>query len=446
MVRAPVLYTTTFDGLDIAYQVLGDGPIDVVVAPGLYSNLDRNPDYPFYGGYFRRLPRFARAIFLDRRGAGLSDRDLGSGSPEDRMDDIRSVLDAVGSKRTALIGQADGGAIAILFAATYPERVSSLVLLNAPARIPWAPDYPDGYPADQIDGVMDWLSNAWGRGLGVSTLTADAPDDNAAIESLAMFERSIGTPAAIRRQLKLGFTSDVRSALALIEAPTLVIYSPGSTPFVISLIRYVADHIRGARFVELPYPHSSWDTAKQDACIDVIEEFLTGHRPQAADVDRVLATVLFTDIVGSTARAAALGDRRWRDMLDTHDRQCAAEVDRFRGRVVKHTGDGLLAVFDGPARAIRCAHAIIAAGRTLGLEVRAGLHTGEVEQRAGDVSGLALHIAARIVALAGASEAWVSATVRDLVVGSGLQFDERGEHSLRGVEGTWRLLAARPPA
>jgi len=442
MARPAVRYATTADGLEIAYQVLGDGPIDLVIVPGLMSNVDRNADYPLYGGYLRRFPRFARTIVLDRRGAGLSDREVGSGSAEDRMDDVRAVMDAVGCRRAALLGHVEGGSIAILFAATYPDRASSLVLIETPARMLTAPDYPVGRSAAEMQRVVASFSATWGTGRATLRLTSDAPDADAAVEALGALERSIGTPRSMVRQFQSGAELDVRSVLPLIDVPTLVMHSP-HTPWPEAQARYTAEHIRRARYVDMP-GFGSWDAVKQDAFCDVIEEFLTGQRPPVGDVDRVLATVLFTDIVDSTRRAAELGDRRWRGVLDALDARAAAEVGRFRGRVVKHTGDGMLATFDGPARAIRCARALADVARVLGLEVRAGLHTGEIEMRGGDVSGLAVHIGARIGALAGAGEVLVSGTVRDLVVGSGLEFDERGEHELRGIEGRWRLLALRP--
>jgi len=406
------------------------------------SNVDRNADYPLYGGYLRRFPRFARTIVLDRRGAGLSDREVGSGSAEDRMDDVRAVMDAAGCRRAALLGHVEGGSIAILFAATYPDRASSLVLIETPARMLAAPDYPVGRSAAEMQRILASFSATWGTGWATFRLTFDAPDTDAAVEALGALERSIGTPRSMVRQFQSGAELDVRSVLPLIDMPTLVMHSP-HTPWPEAQARYTAEHIRRARYVDMP-GFGSWDAVKQDAFCDVIEEFLTGQRPPVGDVDRVLATVLFTDIVDSTRRAAELGDRRWRGVLDALDARAAAEVGRFRGRVVKQTGDGMLATFDGPARAIRCARALADVARVLGLEVRAGLHTGEIEMRGGDVSGLAVHIGARIGALAGAGEVLVSGTVRDLVVGSGLEFDERGEHELRGIEGRWRLLALRP--
>jgi len=341
-----------------------------------------------------------------------------------------------------LLGHVDGGSIAILFAATYPDRVSSLVLIETSARWLAAPDYPIGRSAAAAQHAVALFGANWGTGRGTLHITSDAPDAEAAVEALGALERSIGTPRSMVRQFQFGAELDVRSALPLIDVPTLVMHSP-HTPWPEAHARYTAEHIRRARYVDMP-GFGSWDAVKQDAFCDVIEEFLTGQRPPVGDIDRVLATVLFTDIVDSTRRAAELGDRRWRGVLDALDARAAAEVGRFRGRVVKQTGDGMLATFDGPARAIRCARALADVARVLGLEVRAGLHTGEIEMRGGDVSGLAVHIGARIGALAGAGEVLVSGTVRDLVVGSGLEFDERGEHALRGIEGRWRLLALRP--
>jgi class 3 adenylate cyclase/pimeloyl-ACP methyl ester carboxylesterase len=442
MARPVVRYAATADGLEIAYQVWGDGPIDVVIVPGLTSNVDRNPDYPIYGGYLRRFPRFARTIVLDRRGGGISDREVGSGSAEDRMDDVRAVMDAVGCGRAALLGHVDGGAIAILFAATYPDRASALVLIETPARVLAAPDYPVGIAAAEVQDFIAAISAFWGTGRGTFLITSDAADAEAAVEALGTLERSVGTPRAMVRQYQFAIEFDLRAVLPLIDVPTLVMHSP-HTPWPEGQARYTAEHIRGARYVDMP-GFASWDAVKQDAFCDVIEEFLTGQRPPVGDVDRVLATVLFTDIVDSTRRATELGDRRWRGVLDALDARAAAEVGRFRGRVVKQTGDGMLATFDGPARAIRCAGAVADAARGLGLEVRAGLHTGEIELRGSDVSGLAVHIGARIAALAGPGEVLVSSTVRDLVVGSGLEFDERGEHELRSIDGRWGLLAVRP--
>jgi class 3 adenylate cyclase len=341
-----------------------------------------------------------------------------------------------------LLGHVEGGSIAILFAATYPDRASALVLIETPARMLAAPDHPVGLSATAVQHGVALFSANWGTGRGTFQITSDAPDAEAAIEALGALERSIGTPRSMVRQFQFGAELDVRSVLPLIDVPTLVMHSP-HTPWPEAQARYTAEHIRRARYVGMP-GFGSWDAVKQDAFCDVIEEFLTGQRPPVGDIDRVLATVLFTDIVDSTRRAAELGDRRWRGVLDALDARAAAEVGRFRGRVVKQTGDGMLATFDGPARAIRCARALADVARVLGLEVRAGLHTGEIELRGGDVSGLAVHIGARIGALAGAGEVLVSATVRDLVIGSGLEFDERGEHELRGIEGRWRLLAVRP--
>src|SRR5262249_2182275 len=354
------------------------------------------------------------------------------------------VMDEVGSERAALLGQVDGAPIALLFAATHPHRVSALVIVEGAPRRSWAPDYPEGLSPEAFEAMRAHFQTNWGTGRAMLRFSCDAPDEEKAAEALALLERSVGTPRSIARQLELYNTLDTRSALPLIEAPTLVVHAVDNPLPAAPLTRWTADNIRGARFAEVPWGYGSWDSEKQDAFLDIVEEFLTGQRPPVADVDRVLATVLFTDIVDSTRHASALGDRRWRGVLDAHDSRARAEVERFRGQTVKQTGDGLLATFDGPARAIRCACAIVDAARGLGLAVRTGLDTGEVEMRGGDVSGLAVHIGARIGALAGAGEILVSGTVRDLVVGSGLEFDERGEHELRGIEGRWRLLAVRP--
>ena len=443
MVRRPLVrYATTADGLEIAYQVLGDGPIDIVIVPGLTSNVDRNADYPLYGGYLRRFPRFARTIVLDRRGGGISDREVGSGSAEDRMDDVRAVMDAVGCTRAALLGHMEGGSIAILFAATYPDRVGALVLIETPARGRVVElDHPAGRYADGMErGVAAAFRAAWGTGRGTFSITSHAPDEEAAIEALGMLERSIGTPRSMMRQSRFAAELDVRSALPLIDVPTLVTHSP-HTPWAEAHARYTAEHIRGARFVDMP-GFGSWDPHKQDAFCDVIEEFLTGQRPPVGDVDRVLATVLFTDIVDSTARAAQIGDRRWRELLQKHHSLVRVQLERHRGREVDTAGDGFLATFDGPARAVRCAAAIREAAAGVGLAIRAGLHTGECELSGDRVVGIAVHLGARILALAGPGDVLVSTTVKDLVVGSGLCFADRGVHTLKGVPGQWHLFAA----
>jgi class 3 adenylate cyclase/pimeloyl-ACP methyl ester carboxylesterase len=440
MARPIVRYTTTTDGLEIAYQVLGDGPIDIVIVPGLTSNVDRNADYPLYGGYLRRFPRFARTIVLDRRGGGISEREVGTGSAEDRMDDVRAVMDAVGCTRAALLGHFEGGSIAILFAATYPDRVSALVLIETPSRTLAAPDYTAGRSAAEMERVVAAFRAAWGTGRGTFLITSDAPDAEAAVEALGALERSIGTPSSVVRQFRFGAELDVRTVLPLIDVPTLVMHSPHMR-WPEAQARYTAEHIRGARYVNMP-GFGSWDVFKQDAFCDVIEEFLTGQRPPVGDVDRVLATVLFTDIVDSTGHAAVLGDRRWRELLEKHHALVRRQLERYRGREVDTTGDGFLATFDGPARAVRCAASIREAVAGVGLAIRAGLHTGECELIGNRVAGIAVHLGARILALAGPGEVLVSTTVKDLVAGSGLCFADRGVHTLKGVPGEWHLFAA----
>src|SRR5262245_41739815 len=411
------------------------------------SNIDRNADYPLYGGYLRRFPRFARTIVLDRRGGGISEREVGNGSAEDRMDDVRAVMDAVGSTRAALLGHFEGGSIAIMFAATYPDRVSTLVLIETGAQALAAPDYAEGRSAAETERVLAAFRAAWGTGRGTLRITSDAPDEEAAAESLGALERSIGTPSSMVRQWRFGLELDVRSVLPLIAVPTLVMHSP-HTPWqtveqrqVQAQARYVAENIRGARYVEMP-GFGSWDLFKQDAFCDVIEEFLTGQRPPVSDVDRVLATVLFTDIVDSTRRAAELGDRRWRELLEKHHALVRRQLERYRGREVDTAGDGFLATFDGPARAVRCAASIREAVAGVGLAIRAGLHTGECELIGDGVAGIAVHLGARILALARPGEVLVSTTVKDLVSGSGLSFADRGVHALKGIPGEWHLFAA----
>ncbi len=432
MTRPVVRYATTADGLEIAYQVLGDGPIDIVIVPGLTSNVDRNADYPFYGGYLRRFPRFARTIVLDRRGGGISEREVGTGSAEDRMDDVRAVMDALGCTRAALLGHLEGGSIAILFAATYPDRVAALTLIET--------HYVTERSTAEMESGFAAFRATWGTGRTSFHLTSDAPDEEAAVEALGALERSIGTPSSIVRQLRFAAELDVRAVLPLIDVPTLVMHSP-NTLWPEAEARYTAENIRGSRYVEMP-GYGSWDVFKQDAFCDVIEEFLTGQRPPVSDVDRMLATVLFTDIVDSTGRAAELGDRRWRELLEKHHTLVRRQLERYRGCEVDTTGDGFLATFDGPARAVRCAAAIREAVAGIGLVVRAALHTGECELIENRVAGIAVHLGARILALAGPGEVLASTTVKDLVVGSGLCFADRGVHTLRGVPGEWHLFAA----
>ena len=421
----------------IAYQVLGSGPIDLVHVPPVVSNLDFQWEDPLEARYLRRLASFSRLIMFDKRGTGLSDR-VGVATLEERMDDVRAVMEAAGSERAAVFGNSEGGALALLFAATYPQRVSALVLYGAYPRLAWAPDYPDGLT--DTESLAEQIREEWGRGgTGVLLSHSGAADDPASVAAMSRWERVSASPAGAVSLLRMILQIDVRHLLSTINVPTLVLYRAADMLHAIGS-RYLGEHIPGAKTVELPgdcyFPH----LGDQDAITGEIEHFLTGVRP-LVESDRSLATVLFTDIVGSTEHAARLGDRRWTEALDQHDVIVRQELDRHRGHKVNATGDGMLATFDGPARGVRCAQAICRSVRSLGLEVRAGLHTGEVEIRGQDIGGIAVHIGARVAGLAGPGEVLVSRTVTDLVAGSGIEFADRGEHVLKGVPGQWTLFA-----
>jgi class 3 adenylate cyclase len=361
------------------------------------------------------------------------------------MDDVRAVMDAVGLRRAALMGAIDGAPMAIAFAATYPERVTALVLWTAYARLAQAPDYPAGLPRDVYESAVERTRRLWGTGRGMIEFTVDVDDYAGTVRRMAHLERNVGTPRAITEQFMLNYETDVSSALPLVQAPTLVAHCADNPHYPAAWSRYIADRIPNARYIGFPGNFDgSWRRASWEPFAAEMEEFLTGVRPPASrDVERTLATVLFTDIVESTRQAKTLGDRRWRELLDAHDAVVRAELARFGGREVNHAGDGFLATFDGPVRAIRCAQAIVTGIAALGLGVRTGLHTGECERRGDDLAGMAVHIGARVAALAGPGDVLVSSTVKDLVLGSGIEFDDRGTHALKGVEGEWHLFAAR---
>jgi pimeloyl-ACP methyl ester carboxylesterase len=444
----PVTRYAKRGGVSVAYQVVGDGPFDVVFVPGFVSNLDFFWEVPTIARVWQRLASFSRLITFDKRGTGLSERTTGIPTLEERMDDLHAVMDAAGSERAALVGISEGGPMCLTFAATHPERTIALVLWGSYARVLRAPDYPIGIDEQVLEGALRWIERQWGTGRPASALMfSAAADDAATLDMVGRTERNSATPATALATLRFGTSCDVRDVLPAISVPTLVLHRRGD-PFVsVEHGRHLAAHIPGARLVELPGDfHVGAGPDSNDALVAEIEEFLTGVRPERAhDADRVLATVLFTDIVGSTAKAAELGDRGWRALLDAHDAAVRAEIERARGHEVNRTGDGFVAAFDGPARAIHCAQAITAAARRLGLAVRTGLHTGECTVRDGELSGVALHIGARVAALAGAGEVLVTSTVRDLVLGSGFRFEDRGVQALRGVPGEWRVLALAAP-
>jgi class 3 adenylate cyclase/pimeloyl-ACP methyl ester carboxylesterase len=430
-------------GLSIAYQVFGEGPRDIVFVPGFISHCDLSWATPLLRGIAARLGSFARVITFDKRGTGLSDRTLGFGTAENRMDDIRAVMDTAGFERAAIIGISEGGPLAVLFAATYPERATALVLWDTWARVLAAPDYPIGADPSVAHAMIGAICDEWGTGRGLRVVVQHLPDDAETNALLARYERSAATPTGVREVQQRNIEIDVRSALSAVSAPTLVMHRRRDPVISSRFGRYLADHIAGAKFVVLPGDwHTNGSVGGEDDALDVVEEFLTGTRQaRRPEPDRVLKTVLFTDIVDSTARAAAVGDKRWHELLDAHDAAIRRELERFRGEEVKTTGDGFLAAFDGPGRAISCAQAIASGAGALGIEVRAGLHTGECELRGDDLAGIAVHIGARVAALADPGEVLVTSTVRDLVAGSGIEFTDRGAHALKGVPGEWNVLA-----
>jgi pimeloyl-ACP methyl ester carboxylesterase/class 3 adenylate cyclase len=420
--------------------VVGDGPRDLVVVPGFVSNLELAWEHPPYERFMRRLSAFARVIVFDKRGSGLSDPVDRAATIEERNDDIRAVMDAVGSERADLFGMSEGANMAGVFAASFPERVSALVLYGPYARASPAEGYPWGIPSEIREmATRDPEQDTWGVGLSLALLAPSRLQDEALVRWWGRFERQSMSPAMALEIIRLNMDVDIRAVLPSIRVPTLVIHCTDDV-IPVEGARWLAEQIPDAQFVELPGDeHWPWITTP-DPGVDEVEQFLTGVRHEH-EPDRVLTTILFTDIVESTERAAALGDTRWRDLLQQHDRLVRRELDRHRGREVKTLGDGVLATFDGPARGIGCARAICEQAQTIGVEVRAGLHSGEVDLVNGDVGGIAVHIGARVAGQAESGEVLVSSTVKDLVVGSGLTFADRGPHSLKGAPGEWRLYA-----
>jgi pimeloyl-ACP methyl ester carboxylesterase/class 3 adenylate cyclase len=438
-----VRYASGRDGIDIAYQVLGDGPVDLVLVPGFISHLDLDWALPHFA-WLEQLDGAARVITFDKRGTGLSDRTLGFGSIEERADDIGAVMDAAGSERAFVMGVSEGGPMAIVFAASCPDRVRGLILYGTGARFTRAPDYPCGVEAAAaIEWWTDFIAAQWGTGKVMGVFLQNAPDPAAARDLLARFERSACTPKMAADIMRRNFEIDVRPILSSIVAPTVVIHASGDPICAIGFGRYLAEHIPGAAFREIPGDfHGSWRPEDVSHWRDAVLDFLSGAGAPPRTIRRALATVLFTDIVGSTDRARRIGDPAWHTLLDQHDRIVAAEVERSGGRLVKTTGDGVLATVEGPSRGIQCAQAIAHGLRPFDMNIRAGVHTGEVELRGDDVTGMGVVIARRICDLAGTGEILVSRTVKDLVTGSGITLVNRGPHSLKGVEDEWELFAA----
>jgi class 3 adenylate cyclase len=429
--------------VNIAYQVVGEGPFDLIWVPGWISNVEASWEVPEYARFLRRLAAFSRLILFDKRGTGLSDSVSIENLPglEQRMDDVRAVLEAAGSERAAVFGASEGGNLSILFAATYPDRVRALVLASIYAKRIWSPDYPWAPTPEQREQEHVLLEREWAGEMDISILAPSAIRDPVLTRRIATFFRRSASPGAAVALNRMNTEIDTRAVLPTIAAPTLVISREGDREVSAEESRWIAGQIPRAKYVELPgADHLPW-IGDSDGLLDEVEEFLTGIR-RGPDPDRLLATVLFTDIVGSTATAAALGDRRWRALIEEHHKLVRRELDRFGGREIETAGDGFLATFDGPARAVRCACAITEAVRELGLDVRAGLHTGECEVVEGKVRGIAVHIGARVANEAGAGEVLVSSTVKDLVAGSGLRFRDRGQTELKGVPGEWRLYVA----
>ena len=420
--------------VSIAYQVMGEAPIDLVMVPGIASHVEFFHETPGYTAFLRRLSEFARVITFDKRGQGLSDR-VTAPSLEERMDDVRAVMDAVGSKRAAVMGFSEGSAMSALFAATYPERTSKLLLFGGFALSTVAADF-EAKAAERLKG--------WGTGEILKQAWPSLIARPQGIEVMAKIERLTASPGAVRALTLLNAQIDVRPILPTIQIPTLVMHRTGDLQVPVESGRALASQIPGAKFIEYPGEDHVYWSGDVEGFLGDIEEFVTGSRDRSSvEIERVLATVLFTDIVDSTRSAAAMGDHAWRRLLDNHDQMARQTVEKFRGHLIKTTGDGILATFDGPGRAVRCALAFSAAAGQIGLPLRAGLHTGEIELRDRDVGGIAIHAAARVMAQAHASEVLVSRVVTDLVAGAGMKFAERGSHELKGIPGKWDLFAAQ---
>ena len=430
-------------GVNIAYQAFGSGSVDLVFVSGWVSNLEFAWQEPSYARFFELLGSFSRVIMFDKRGTGLSDSDGRPPSLEQRMEDLCAVMDAVGCERAALLGNSEGGSMAMLFAATHPRRTSALVLAGAFAKRIWSPDYPWAPTPQERQRFFDIIEKDWGGAVDVSVICPSRAGDPAFAAWYSANMRFGASPGAALMLAHTNTEIDVRGILSSIRVPTLVLHRRGDRDAKFAEGEYIAAHIPNAKFVALDgEDHLIW-SQNPEVALDEIEEFLTGTR-HSHEIDRVLATVLFTDIVDSTGHAAALGDQRWRDLLARHHALVRGEIARYRGREINTAGDGFFATFDGPARAIRCALDIERSiSSTLGLKVRAGVHTGECVAEGNNLTGIAVHIGARVGALAGADEVLVSSAVKDLVAGSGLNFTDHGVHMLKGVPGEWRIYAVK---
>jgi pimeloyl-ACP methyl ester carboxylesterase len=437
--RPKTRYARSTGGVSIAYQVVGDGPLDLVFIPGYVSNVDYYWEMPGTARALERLASFTRLIVWDKRGTGLSDPVGSVPTLDERSEDLRAVMDAAGSERAALFGISEGGPMGLMFAAAHPDRTVALILHGASPKFSAGPDWPWGWSRDEIVQRLDELERDWGEGALLDLFAPSRAADPAARQVWGRFQRTGASPAMGRAVYEALVELDCRDILPAVRVPTLIVHRTDERVARVEAARFMAEQIPGARLVELPGIDHAFTMGDWVPVVDEIEQFLTGVRHHRS-FDRVLATIVFTDIVDSTARAAELSDHHWRNLLADHDAVVRRELDRFGGQEIKRTGDGFLALFTGPSRAIACACAIRDGMRTLGIDIRAGLHTGECEVTPDDVEGLAVHIAARVAAVGGPAEIVVSNTVRDLVAGSGVQFTDRGTHALKGLEGEWRLF------
>ena len=426
----------------VAYQAFGTGPPDLVLAVGALWNIEHQWTQPRAVRVLERLASFSRVIVFDKRGTGLSDRVPESELPtlEQRMDDVRAVMDATGCDRAVLFGEDEGCAMCTLFAATYPERASALVLFGSFARRLQAPDYPWGISRELADELVDQIKSGWGRPLGLRIGAPQLGDDEGVRRWWAGMLRASASPSSAAAMMRMSIDTDIRSVLGSVHVPTLVVHEVGDLPAPVQGGRYIAENIPGARFIELPGDTHLFFLADRDELIDEVQEFLTGVRWRPRR-DRVLATVVFTDVVQSTERAVEVGDERWAALLEQHHAVVRGQLDRYSGHEIDTAGDGFFASFDGPARAVRCACAIRDEVSRLGIDIRAGVHTGECQIIDQKLGGLAVHIGARVAHLAGAGEVLTSSAVKDLVAGSGLSFADRGTHRLKGIPEEWRLYA-----
>ncbi len=427
-------------GLSVAYAEVGDAPLDLVFVPGFVSHVEAAFEFPPIQRAIRRLNRFARVITFDKPGTGLSDPVEGAPTLEERMEDLTAVLDAAGIKRAALFGASEGAPMSALFAATHVDRVTALVMYGSYAKGSWAEDYPWAPTPEQAAAGAELIDVGWGKGFWLEVFAPSFAADPGLVRWWARYERQAASPAMAKAISRLATEVDIRAVLPAVSVPTLVLHRTGDMSWPIDGARYIAERIPGATLVELAGDDHFPFAGGVDALIDEVQAFLTGTRP-AREADRRLLTVLFTDIVGSTQRAGELGDSRWRTLLERHDADARAEIERHGGRVVKTIGDGFLATFEGPGRSIKCARALAAATAEIGIEIRAGVHTGECELIGDDIGGMCVHLAARVCGLAGPGEVLVSRTVKDLVVGSGIEFSEHGAHELKGVRGKWELFS-----